>query len=39
MIDIDFLEISMKRLETSCFVVVACIYCIYYIHESLDSIS
>ena len=35
-IDIGFQEISIKRLETSFFVVVAWIYCIYMIDESLD---
>ena len=32
-IDIGFQEISLKRLETTFFVVVACIYCIYLIDE------
>jgi len=34
-INIGFLEISMKSLETSFFVVVAWIYYIYLIDESL----
>ena len=36
-IDIGFQEISMKkRLETSFFVVVSCIYCIYLIDECVQ---
>jgi len=37
-INIGFQEFSMKRFETSFFVVVARIYCIYFIDESLDSL-
>ena len=37
-IDIGFQEISMKRLETSFFVLVAWSYCIYLIDESLDKL-
>jgi len=32
-IDIGFKQISLKRIETTFFVVVACIYCIYLIDE------
>jgi len=37
-IHIGFQEITKKRLETSFFVVVASIYCIYLIDECLDSV-
>jgi len=37
-IEIGFQEICMKRLETSFFVVVAWIFCLYLIDVSLESL-